>query len=106
MTAKRKESRPLKLTPVGALQQAAEYLRTLAHPHRMLIVQMLLQGRYTVGELAKECVIPSQGASDHLRLMQRSGLLTSEKDGRKTYYQVAGSLLRNIMACVEVSFGR
>ena len=37
---------------MDALQQAAECLKTLAHPHRLRIVQMLLQGQYTVGELA------------------------------------------------------
>ena len=34
-----------KLTSLEALGQAAECLRTLAHPHRLRIVQMLLGGR-------------------------------------------------------------
>ena len=50
MATKTKKS---KLTPLPALEQAAECLKTLAHPHRLRIVQMLLQGRYTVGELAE-----------------------------------------------------
>ena len=54
-----------------ALEQAAECLKTLAHPHRLRMVQMLLRGRYTVGELAEACEIPSHMASEHLRLMQR-----------------------------------
>ena len=45
-------------------------------------------------------------ASEHLRLMQRSGLLASEKDGRKAYYRVADPHLANILACVEARFGR
>lgn len=94
-----------KLTPLPALEQAAECLRTLAHPHRLRIVQMLLQGRYTVGELADACEIPSHMASEHLRLMQRCGFLTMEKDGRKVYYQVAEKHLANILACIEARFG-
>ena len=35
------------------------------------------------------CCIPSHMASEHLRLMQRCGFMTSEKDGRKAYYQIA-----------------
>lgn len=96
---------PIKLTPLPALEQAAECLKTLAHPHRLRIVQMLLQGRYTVGELAEACEIPSHMASEHLRLMQRCGFLTMEKDGRKVYYQVAEKHLANILACVEARFG-
>lgn len=97
-------SRP-KLTSLDALTQAAECLKTLAHPHRLRIVQMLLQGRYTVGELADACEIPSHMASEHLRLMQRCGLLRAEKDGRKAYYQIAEPHLANILACVEARFG-
>ena len=94
-----------KLIPLRALEQAAECLKTLAHPHRLRMVQMLLQGRYTVGELAQECGIPSHMASEHLRLMQRCALLTSQKDGRRAYYQIAESHLANIMACIEARFG-
>lgn len=104
MTAKAKQPRPMTLTPLKALEQAAECLKTIAHPHRLRMIQMLLRGRYTVGELAEECEIPSHMASEHLRLMQRCGLLTAEKDGRKAYYQIAEPHLANIMACVEARF--
>jgi DNA-binding transcriptional ArsR family regulator len=95
-----------KLTPPNALEQAAECLKTLAHPHRLRIVQMLLRGRYTVGDLAEACGIASHMASEHLRLMQRCGLLSCEKDGRKAYYAVAEPHLGSLMACIEARFGR
>jgi len=98
-------SRP-KLIPLDNLVQAAECLKTLAHPHRLRMVQMLLQGRYTVGELAEACEIPSHMASEHLRLMQRCGLLACEKEGRNAYYQIIEAHLANIMACIEARFGK
>ncbi len=105
MATKLKSTKTLKLTPLESLEQAAECLKTLAHPHRLRIVQMLLRGRYTVGELAEACDIPSHMASEHLRLMQRCGFLDSEKDGRKAYYQIVESHLENLMACIEARFG-
>lgn len=93
------------LTAMGALEQAAECLKTLAHPHRLRMIQMLLRGRYTVGELAEACGIPSHMASEHLRLMQRCGFMTNERDGRKTYYVIAEPHLANIMGCIEARFG-
>jgi ArsR family transcriptional regulator, zinc-responsive transcriptional repressor len=93
------------LISLEALDQAAECLRTLAHPHRLRMVQMMLQGRYTVGELAEACGIQSHMASEHLRLMKHCGLLTGERDGRKTYYRVAEPHLASIMHCVETRFG-
>ena len=97
--------RPLKLLEMSALEQAAECLRTLAHPHRLRMVQMLLQGEYTVGELAEACGIASHMASEHLRLMKHCGLLESERDGRKTYYAVAEPHLAAILGCIEKRFG-
>lgn len=95
----------LKLTELTALGQAAECLRILAHPHRLRMIQMLLQGQYTVGELADACELPSAMASEHLRLMQRCGFLASEKEGRKVYYRVAEPHLKSILKCIEDRFG-
>jgi DNA-binding transcriptional ArsR family regulator len=98
-----KKQKPL--LDLDALWRAAECLRTIAHPHRLRMIQMLLAGRYTVGELAEGCGIPSHMASEHLKLMKLCGLLTGERDGRRTYYQVVEPHLAGIMACVENRFG-
>ena len=89
---------------VRAFAQAAECLKAMAHPVRLRIVQLLLHGRYTVGELAEDCEIPDNVASEHLRLLQRCGFLDSERDGRKVYYQVAEPHLKQLMACIEGRF--
>ncbi len=104
MTA-RSKTKQKTLISLASLEQAAECLKILAHPHRLRIVQMLLNGRYTVGELAESCEIPSHMASEHLRLMQRCGFLDSEKEGRKAYYKVIEPHLEQIMKCIESRFG-
>lgn len=96
-----------KLKPAGdptAFAKAAECLKTLAHPVRLRFVQLLLHGRYTVGELAEDSGVPDNVASEHLRLMQRCGFFTSERDGRRVYYQIAEPHLVDIMKCVESRF--
>ncbi len=95
---------PRPLTSLTALEQAAECLRVLAHPHRLRMVQMLLRGRYSVGELADACEIPSPMASEHLRLMQRCQFLTSVREGRFIYYEIAEKHLASIMKCIEDRF--
>ncbi len=94
-----------KLTSLEALGQAAECLRTLAHPHRLRMVQMMFRGQFAVGDLAEACEIPSHMASEHLRLMQRCGFLTARKQGRFVYYGIAEPHLEKIMACIEARFG-
>ncbi len=95
----------LRLTEMSALERAAECLRVLAHPHRLRMIQMLLQGTFSVGRLAERCEISSPMASEHLRLMQRCGFLTCRKEGRTAYYEVAEAHLERILRCIEDRFG-
>ncbi|GAA5505070.1 metalloregulator ArsR/SmtB family transcription factor [Novipirellula caenicola] len=88
----------------AAFAEAAECLKTIAHPVRLRMIQLLLEGRYTVGELATDCEIPDNVASEHLRLMQRCGFFTSQREGRRVYYQVAEPHLKQLMACIESRF--
>ncbi|QDV29223.1 Biofilm growth-associated repressor [Planctopirus ephydatiae] len=92
--------RPLWTNP-EVFDRIAERLRILAHPHRLRMVEMLLAGKYSVGELAESCSIPSHMASEHLRLMQHCGLLGSEKEGRYTYYRIAEPNLQRLLSCLK-----
>ena len=94
---------PLKLE---ALNEAAECLRILAHPNRLQIVQMLLSGnQYSVNEIAEACELAQPTTSDHLRLMQRCGFLSSIRDGRTVYYSISEPHLKDIMNCIQKRFG-
>ena len=92
------------LLSLEALGHAAECLKTIAHPMRLRMIQMLLAKKYTVGELAEACEIAPHVASEHLRLMQHCGLMASERDGRCVYYQVAEPHLASVMSCIESRF--
>ncbi len=93
-----------KMMEFEALELAAECLKTLAHPHRLRICEMLLQGEFTVGELAEACAIKSHVASEHLRLMKDRGLLDFERRGRRIYYRIIEPGLTSLMACVDDRF--
>ena len=102
MMAKAKSS----LLEIEALERAAECLRTLAHPHRLRMVELLFRRECTVGELAEACGIQSHMASEHLRRMKDRGLLGCRRDGRRIYYCIADEGLSGIMNCVENRFGQ
>ena len=100
------KARKIKPLDIEALTAAAECLKTLAHPHRLQIVQLLLSGKeLSVNEIAVECDLNQPTTSDHLRLMQRCGFLRSERSGRTVFYSVAEPHLQDIMACVQARFG-
>jgi ArsR family transcriptional regulator, zinc-responsive transcriptional repressor len=97
-----KTIRPIDL---DRLREAAECLRTLAHPVRLRMLQLMLREQLTVGQLADACQIPSHVASEHLRLMQHCGLLARRPDGRRIYYQVVEPTVARMMDCIESRFG-
>ncbi|NOX58450.1 MAG: winged helix-turn-helix transcriptional regulator [Planctomycetes bacterium] len=93
----RKKYKPIEMEALG---HAAECLKTLAHPHRLRMVDLLLRDEHTVGDLAEACMIQSRMASEHLRMMKDRGLLSSRRDGRRTYYRIEDEGLASIMQCI------
>ena len=89
---------------VKFLSIASECLKALAHPVRLRVLFLLETERLTVGEIAKECGVVSHVASEHLRLMHRCGILSREKDGQKTYYQICESHVHAILDCMRNKF--
>ncbi len=100
-----KATQTAKSTDWDNLREAAECLRTLAHPMRLRMVQLMLREELTVGKLAEACGIPSHVASEHLRMMQHCGLLDRRRDGRQIYYQVAEPTVERLMECIDRRFG-
>jgi ArsR family transcriptional regulator, zinc-responsive transcriptional repressor len=98
-------AKTIRPTDLDKLRDAAECLRTLAHPVRLRMVQLMLRGELTVGQLAAACEIPSHMASEHLRMMQHCGLLARRPDGRRIYYQVVEPTVARLMECIESRFG-
>lgn len=86
------------------LSEATEFLKAMAHPQRLRILQLLIHQRHTVGELATACDIPAPVASAQLRLLERCGLLAGKRDGKFVYYEIAEPQLLNIMLCLESRF--
>jgi ArsR family transcriptional regulator, zinc-responsive transcriptional repressor len=107
MSSTTKATKTRAMKPLGSVQafaEAAECLKILAHPVRLRIVQLLLHGRFAVGDLAEDCEIPDNVASEHLRLLQRCGFLSSEREGRRVFYEVAEPNLKSLMSCMEARF--
>jgi DNA-binding transcriptional ArsR family regulator len=104
MNIARKEAR-CRLIDASALADASECLKSIAHPTRLRIIELLLQGEYTVGELAEECETLQNVVSEHLGVMRDRGLLERERRGRCTYYRVVKPGVEGIIECVRASFG-
>lgn len=91
--------------PMEALEKAAACLKVIAHPVRLRIVDILMQGDFTVREIAALCEAREHQVCEHLRLMQNCGLLASERQGRTVHYRIASPQLPALMNCVREHCG-
>jgi len=66
----------------------AELFRTLGHPLRVRILEALRDGERSVGELQVALRPDSSGASQHLAVLRRQGLLENRKEGTSVLYWV------------------
>ncbi|MFW5952370.1 MAG: ArsR/SmtB family transcription factor [Gemmatimonadota bacterium] len=89
----------------AALEEATSCLKAVAHPVRLRILELLLGGQYSVGELAELCEVDQAVASDHLGRLKDKGLLASEREGRQVFYRVAAPAVEGIVTCMRKNFG-
>src|SRR4051812_4369792 len=68
------------------VNQCCRFLGALAEPERLRIVQALLAGPKSVGEVCRAVGSPVANTSHHLRQLSAAGLVTGTKRGRFVVY--------------------
>ncbi|MCF7957529.1 MAG: metalloregulator ArsR/SmtB family transcription factor [Phycisphaerae bacterium] len=84
-----------------ALERAAECLKVMAHPVRLRIVDVLMQGEFAVHEIAEFCQTTPNQTCEHLRLLKGHGLLDSDRRGRTVYYTIKSPQLPGLLNCIR-----
>ena len=71
-------------------QRCSKFLRALADPERLKIIQCLGPGPLTVGEISARLNSPLANVSHHLKQLRIAGVVVGRKRGRQVHYEVAG----------------
>jgi DNA-binding transcriptional ArsR family regulator len=64
-------------------------IEALADPTRRAVLEQLRRGPQAVGELAAHLPVSRPAVSQHLRVLEGAGLVTSTKSGTRHLYMVA-----------------
>ena len=71
-------------------QQLANIVKAMSNPHRLEILELLAQGRFSVAEIAEETDISGANASQHLQVLKQAQLVSTQREGNHVYYRLAG----------------
>ena len=82
------------------LEKMAETLKAVAHPIRLQITNILMNGEQSVGELVKKLGTKQSLTSQQLSILKSRGVLKSRRNGNVVYYSVVQSGIRNIIAAI------
>jgi len=77
-------------------------VKAMAHPTRLLVIDVLTQGEKCVNELTNLAGCDVTTLSKHLALMRRAGLLQCEKRGVNVFYQIACPCFLEFFRCIDL----
>ncbi|SDM18609.1 ArsR/SmtB family transcription factor [Allokutzneria albata] len=83
-------------TPLYQLK--AEFFKTLGHPARIRVLELLSQREHAVSELLPEVGIEPANLSQQLAVLRRAGLVTSRKEGSAVHYSLTSPQLAELLA--------
>jgi DNA-binding transcriptional ArsR family regulator len=82
-------------TPLYQLK--AEFFKTLGHPARIRILELLVDGERSVGELLPEIGLEASHLSQQLAVLRRAGVVTTRKQGSAVIYSLASADIAELM---------
>jgi DNA-binding transcriptional ArsR family regulator len=74
--------------PPPIYQLKADFFKTLGHPARIRVLEVLRDGEVSVGELIPQVGIEASHLSQQLGVLRRAGVVQSRKDGVTVLYTV------------------
>lgn len=64
-------------------QAKAELFKTLGHPARIRVLELLSEREFAVGEMLPEVGVEATSLSQQLAVLRRAGLVTFRKEARR-----------------------
>ena len=94
-------------TPSAELQVLkAQFFKTLAHPIRIRLLEVLAAGETSVQELQRAVNADQPIVSQQLARLRSAGIVVTRKQGTMTYYAVADPMLGDLLLVAKKILNR
>ncbi|HMM93735.1 MAG: helix-turn-helix transcriptional regulator [Micrococcales bacterium] len=84
--------------PVPLYQAKAEFFRTLGHPARIRVLELLAERDHPVHGLRSAIDIEAPSLSHQLAVLRLAGLVTQRREGGEVIYSLALPEVRDLLA--------
>ena len=79
-------------------QVKAEFFKTLSHPLRIRVLELLSESEHSVGELLAEIEVEASNLSQQLAVLRRAGLVATRKEGSTVHYSLVSPQIAELMS--------
>ncbi len=87
--------------PVPLYQAKAEFFRTLGHPARIRVLELLSERERPVYELLAEIEIEASNLSQQLAVLRRAGLVVQRREAGAVVYSVSVPEVSELLAAAR-----
>ena len=88
--------------PAGPIYEVkAQLFKTLGHPARIRILEVLSDGARSVSALQPDVGIESSHLSQQLAVLRRAGVVDSDRDGSSVVYTIADPQILELLAVAK-----
>ncbi len=91
---------------VDNAKRASDFLKALAHESRLLILCILAEGETSVSELEQQLGLRQPTVSQQLARLRAEGLVSTRRDGKTVYYNLASEEARTVISAIYDVFCR
>ncbi len=79
-------------------QLKAEFFKTLGHPARIRVLELLSEREHSVAEMLPEVGLEASHLSQQLAVLRRANLVVSRKEGSTVYYALTSPHVAELLA--------
>ncbi|MBI4864030.1 MAG: winged helix-turn-helix transcriptional regulator [Candidatus Riflebacteria bacterium] len=79
----------------------AQIAKALAHPARLMLVEVLSQGDRCVCDLTELVGVDQSTVSKHLSILKSAGIVDDLREGAKVFYHLRAPCVLKIFECIE-----
>ncbi len=88
---------------ISALE-AAEMLKVMAHPDRLMVICQLTQGEVGVGVLQSNSALSQSALSQHLTVLRKHNIIKARKSAQQVFYSLADDRAAVIVKSLQTVF--